>query len=67
MDEMLFSAQSGPLRKGRKHLINHLKGARLTQRQAIQAKCYDCDGMGETGKCDLKHCPLYPYNPYGVA
>ena len=64
--DILESAKSGRRKMGRTFLIRHLEGERLTQQQAIRAKCYDCDGMGETGECDLKECPLYPYSPFAV-
>jgi hypothetical protein len=67
LNDLLASAKSGTSRKGRTFLINYLEGKRLTQRQAIAAKCYDCDGMGETGKCDIVSCSIYPYSPYKVA
>jgi hypothetical protein len=60
-ERMLDSAIHGTKRAGQRHLINHLKGKRLTQRQAIQAKCYDCNGMGEEKTCETESCSLYPY------
>ena len=63
-DEMIKSASAGPLRQGKNDLIKHLKGQRLTQRQAIRAKCYDCNGMGELGTCEISTCALWPYSPY---
>jgi hypothetical protein len=65
--DTLESAKSGRKRMGRTFLIKHLEGKRLTQQQIIRAKCYECDGMGETGKCDLKECPLYPVSSFAVA
>ena len=62
--DILESAKSGRRKMGRTFLIRHLEGKRLTQQQAIRAKCYDCDGMGETGKCDIETCSLYPYSPF---
>lgn len=63
-DELMKSVQQGPLRKGKNALIKHLKGERLTQRNAIAAKCYDCNGMGELDSCVIKTCALWPYSPY---
>jgi len=63
-DEIIKSAERGPLRKGKNDLIKHLKGQRLTQRQAIRAKCFDCNGMGELGTCEIQTCALWPYSPY---
>jgi len=62
--DLLASARSGRSRKGQTYLIKHLEGGRLYRSQAIQAKCYDCDGMGETGKCAQNDCPLYPYSSF---
>jgi hypothetical protein len=52
--------------QGRLDLENHMKGVRLTQREAIKAKCYDCMGGYTDGKadCAIPGCSLYPYNPY---
>jgi len=65
MDELLLaSARRGNKRAGQRDLINHLQGKRLTQRQAIKAHCYDCQGMGEDPICDNDECSLSPYSPY---
>ena len=63
-ERLLVSAKSGKKRAGQKDLINHLSGKRLTQRESIRAKCYDCNGMGEVGDCIDEDCPLHPYSPY---
>ena len=60
--ELLESAKKGTSRKGKKELIAHLEGKRLTWGQAIRAKCYDCNGMGEQKSCDYIECPLLPYS-----
>lgn len=64
MNELLQSALRGRKRAGQADLIKYLRGKKLTQRQAIKAHCYDCDGMGDSGKCDLDICSLFPYSPY---
>jgi hypothetical protein len=61
---ILESARSGKAAAGKKDLLNHLAGKRLTQRQAIKAKCFDCNGMGESRECDIDTCSLLPYSPY---
>lgn len=66
MQDMLKSAELGTSRAGKNTLIKHLKGERITRQQAIRAKCYDCNGMGEQGECDIKTCALFPYSPYKV-
>ena len=62
--DLLESAKSGKKRDGQVALIKHLSGGTLTRQQAIRAKCYDCDCMGDSGKCALKECPLYPYSSF---
>jgi len=63
--EMIYnSAKTGKRRKGQKELLRFLNGERLTRQQAINGKCYDCDGMGESGVCDITECTLYSYSPF---
>jgi hypothetical protein len=52
--------------RGNKELKKYLYGDRLTQRQAIIAKCFDCMGQYIDGKIDclILDCPLYPFMPY---
>lgn len=52
--------------RGRKELIAHKNGKRLTQRQAIYAKCFDCMGGYIDGKtdCDMPNCSIHPFMPY---
>ena len=63
-DKMLKSAMSGKSRSGKSDLVKYLNGGRITRNQAIKAKCYDCQGMGDSGTCEMAHCSLYPYSPY---
>ena len=62
--DILESAKSGKSKSGKSDLLKHLAGKRLTRSQAIRAKCYDCNGMGESNECDIETCSLYPYSPY---
>jgi len=53
----------GKTAKGKKELIKYLEGGRLTPKQAIQAKCFDClcymvDGRQD---CKMPKCSLYPF------
>ncbi len=50
----------GKQNRGQKDILNYLQGMRLTQRQAIQAKCYDCQGYDEDGfePCETILCPI---------
>jgi len=63
-NDMLQSAINGKRRTGQADLIKYLKGERLLRSHAEKAKCYDCDGMGESGICDIDTCSLFPYSPY---
>ena len=56
----------GTQSRGNTLLKKHLKGERLTQRQAILSKCADCTGYHADGRydCEMPDCPLYPYMPY---
>lgn len=52
--------------KGSSALKKHLKGERLTQLNAIEAKCCDCVGNYLDGRedCGVIECPLHPWMPY---
>ena len=58
--------KNGVLAKGRRELIKHLKGERLTYKQAVLAQCYDCQGYYVDGKrsCRSSHCPLFQFVTY---
>jgi hypothetical protein len=58
--------ENGKQFRGRKELLIHLDGERLTQKQAIIAKCYDCMGYYEDKDkdCGIEQCPLYPFMVY---
>ena len=52
--------------KGRLELLRHMAGERLTQREMILAKCFECNCGYLDGKrtCSMPTCPLYPLMPY---
>lgn len=57
----------GVLAKGKKELIKHIHGDRLTIREMVIAKCYDCIGYYSDGRgtdCEIPECSLYPIMPY---
>jgi len=56
----------GKTARGRQELIKHLEGERLTLKQAVNARCYDCMGYYSDGKldCGMSKCPLHPFMPY---
>ena len=58
--------QHGGGMRGRKELLKHLDGERLTMKQAILAKCYGCMGYFSDGRqdCKIDECPLYPFMPF---
>lgn len=38
--ELLESAKAGPLRRGKRWLIKHLEGGKISRAQGVEAKCY---------------------------
>ena len=58
--------KKAPASRGKSNLLKYLAGERLTQRQAIIAKCCDCMCYHIDGRtdCRMAHCPLYPWFPY---
>ncbi len=51
---------------GKKYLIKHLDGDKLSRSEAMGAKCYECLGYLADGKqdCKIPTCPMYDYRPY---
>ena len=58
--------QHGKRAKGKKELIKYLEGGKLTYKQAVQAKCFECMGYCIDGRidCGISDCPLYPFMPH---
>ncbi len=58
----------GKTAKGQKELLKHLTGEKLTFKQAIYAKCYDCTNYFSDGKvdCNISGCPLHPFMAYNA-
>lgn len=55
--------------RGCRELKKYLKtGKKLTYKQALLAKCYECMGYYADGKVDCKSpdCPCYPYMPFKI-
>lgn len=51
--------------KGQLEYVKFGKGVRLTRKQAMLAKCYECNGFEESGVyCGGKKCPLIQYQPH---
>jgi len=59
------SVTGWPKKAGKSDYLKYLNGERLTQCQAIRAKCYDCC-CGEPGVCSSPNCPLLPYNKMAI-
>ena len=51
---------------GRQALKKHNEGKKLTYKQAVLAKCYECMCGFVDGRldCRIPDCPLHPYMPY---
>ena len=56
----------GKTARGKKELLKHLEGGRLTLRQATLAKCFDCMNFFSDGKvdCRMPDCSLHPFMPF---
>lgn len=61
-----FIIENGMMAKGKNELLKHLDGEKLTYKEAILAKCYDCEGYFIDGKedCMIYDCPLYGFMAY---
>jgi len=67
MNERILNIRKyGKTARGQKELLKHLSGQKLTFKQAVHAKCYDCAGFYADGKVDCKmpHCSLHPFMAY---
>ena len=51
--------------KGEKEFNRFVKGDKLSRKEAMLAKCYDCNGGKESNcDCEITDCPMYPYHHY---
>ena len=68
MNEKLISdiQKHGKTARGENELLKHLSGQKLTFKQAVYARCYDCMGYYADGKvdCNMPHCSLHPFMAY---
>lgn len=67
MNSRILEIEScGKLVAGKNDLLKHLSGKRLTQRQGIQAFCYECQGYCSDGReeCQREECPLHPFSQF---
>jgi len=51
---------------GKAHLLKHIDGGKLSRKEAMQAKCYDCMGYFIDGRadCQIKYCPMFDFRPF---
>ena len=56
----------GATARGKRELLKYLDGGRLTRKQAMLAKCFECCNGYSDGKtdCRVRLCPLYAFMPY---
>ncbi len=66
LEDRVRLLDGAPKSRGKTSLSGHFIGERLTQRQAILAKCCDCMCYRVDGRidCRMPHCPLSPFRPY---
>ena len=65
-EQYIAGVKKGKLHQGKNELLTFLQGERLTQKEAILAHCYDCQGFYNDGAedCLSDICPLRPFMPY---
>ena len=56
----------GKTARGKKELIKHLEGGRLTLKQAVNAYCFDCMGYYADGKQKLQFAALLASSVHGL-
>lgn len=63
---LIRQSKKDPTSAGRTQYLRFLNGEKLTYREAVLAKCYDCDGGHSDGRydCEVLSCPLRRYMPY---
>lgn len=68
MDENMATrlevVRGATVRAGKGDYMKYLGGKRVVRGQVIKAKCYECNGYGESDQCFITTCPLYPFSPY---
>ena len=51
--------------KGAREYERYCEGGKLTRKESMLAKCYECNGYEESAKdCKVEGCPMYPYHHY---
>ena len=66
LKKRIEDVRAGTQSRGQTHYLRYLHGERLTQREAILAKCCDCMCYHVDGRldCRMPLCSLYPFMPY---
>lgn len=62
-EQVLEAVKEWPKHAGKADYLKFLNGVRITQGQAIKAKCYECC-CGEPSVCNVSCCPLTPYSQH---
>ncbi len=67
IEQTIKNVKKWELRRGKKEYLQHLeRGKPLTYKQAVIAKCYECNCGFPDGTVDCKiiACPLYGFMPF---
>ena len=67
VEEDIKYYSNAPRAIGKKEYIAFLQGEKLSYKESLQAKCYECCNGYIDGKYDCEvnsKCPLYPLMPY---
>lgn len=64
--EIEYYEKECPVSSGRTQYIRYLNGGKLTYREAVLAKCAECNLGYIDGRydCAVSKCPLYQFMPY---
>lgn len=67
IEQTIENVKKWELRRGKKEYLQHLEGGKLlSYKQAVVAKCYECNcGFPDgTTDCKMPTCPLYGFMPF---
>jgi hypothetical protein len=55
--------KNGKLAQGKTEYLRYLRGEKLSRKEAMLARCYDCMGYFVDGRADCVtfSCPMYPF------
>ena len=65
-NRLIKEYESNPTSSGRTQYLRYLHGQKLTYREAVLAKCAECNCGYIDGRydCEIPGCSLYPFMPY---